>query len=117
MNEEEKALDVVKDDFEYSRKNNLLTVKVDIYSLNTVLELIDRLQKELEQEKEKSSYWEQRVNDLEKEKNVVSKDKITDKIKELEDLFDKNEKEITIQYQNQFIVDVVGILEDLLKEN
>ena len=45
------------------------------------------------------------------------RDKTKDKIKELEELFDKNEKEITIQYQNQFIVDVVGILEDLLKEN
>lgn len=80
----------------------------------------ERVQEILLKEKENEELREQLLNAVEIENKKVSKywiDKIKGKIKELEELFDKNEKEITIQYQNQFIVDIVGVLEDLLKEN
>ena len=59
--------------------------------------LIDRLQKENEELKKKRNLDNELLKNIVKqEKRFVSKDKIKDKIKEFEELFDKNEKEITI---------------------
>ena len=117
--EENKAIEYFENKLkEFEKRLGTKITTEDNINIEIILDLIDRLQKELEQEKLKTGYWEQRVNDLEKEKNVVHTDKIKDKIKFL----DKN---IELQWANTSYNEIeVGkyqyaleIIEDLLKEN
>ena len=49
------------------------------------------------------------------QKSYISKDKIRDRIEQLESYYDSS-KETTPTSTNQFIIDVVAILEELLEE-
>lgn len=106
--EEKKAIERVENNFYkdlgkgISKFQKITLYENDITDIRTLLNLIDRLQKELEQEKFKRGYWEERVNDLEKEKNCVHKDKI---------------RELKNKLDEFAYADIIEELEDLLKEN
>ena len=90
--------------------------------IETVLNLIDKQKEEIKEEKEK---WKELFHEynklvgevIDKEqdlKDSISKDKIQDKIEQLERYYDSS-KETTPTSTNQFIIDVVAILEELLE--
>lgn len=92
-----------------------LTYKLDMTE-HQYFELIDKYNKQKEEiealEIIHKSYKEEMKSI---EDRYISKDKIKDRIEQLESYYDTS-KETTPTSTNQFIIDVVAILEELLEE-
>lgn len=119
--EEKKAIEYWKRDIEFYHCNTQLASE---HYAQIILNLIEKQQKELEQEKEKNKGLETDNIDL-KEKNrliaenlsrsYISKDKIKEKIKELKEEIKlaRKEKDLVIVAELELQVD---ILKQILKE-
>ena len=126
--EEKKAIEYFKNNALVRIENEQIVASGNAYKV-VILNLIDRLQKELEQEKEKAykkEYFEEVASELQKENeaykreielqgyvtlNYISKDKIKELALEIHNILDKNG--MTRLYQ----VLIDSKFEDLLKEN
>ena len=119
--EEQEAIEEVKSYIEWVKDRGTGTDK----SIEIILNLIDRLQKELEQEKENNEKqfkidtaeevlkWKGKYHLLSRKINGVLEDKIKDKIKELEE----ETKEIFDKYGDMVENKAIQVLKELLKEN
>ena len=85
------------------------------YEIGTIKAIRDHLGYLIEFDDKRFSicYYDiENLQKIENENNYISKDKIREKINYLESQFDEGIED----YNNQFIIDCVGILEELLKE-
>ena len=106
-------------DFQKENGKNMLPDYDEIYKrYDKQKEEIEELKQGIEELKEinASLLWQRNNIDIPKledfNENYISKDKIRDKITFLESQFDEGIED----YNNQFIIDCVGILEELLEE-
>ena len=97
-------------------RKKLTVDKIDIKALKEILKLIEKQQKKIEELKEDNNHqWEERCRlTFDIEKNFISKDKIREKIKELENSIDN------FTYRNLTGKDIRGAvireLKSILKE-
>lgn len=118
MNEEEnKAVDYLKNDVVYWLDKGKDFVVIDIgenKKLHTLLHLIKKQQNKIEAQEMEHQYDQNMIDDLKGEMvhNWIHKDKIREKIEELENIieFEKPTYEDCLKY-------TIDILEKLLKEN
>ena len=119
--EEKKAIEYWKRDIEFYHCNTQLASE---HYAQIILNLIEKQQKELEQEKEKNKGLETDNIDLKKKnrliaenlsRSYISKDKIKEKIKELKEEIKlaRKEKDLVIVAELELQVD---ILKQILKE-
>ena len=124
--EEQEAIDEIKSKFVYLKNSSIPDYKL-IFAIEEVLSLIDKQQKEIEELKEANKQqmlFTFKNNDLESvelvDNSYISKDKIRDKIKELED-FKKGEEKFKSEFGTQTLAwgtadYIITYLQELLEE-
>lgn len=112
MSEEEKqAYDYLEKyiEWETSGERNL---EEDI---KTILNLVNKQQKEIERLKEFEKYYENEKVVWQR-KDYISKEKIREKLEKIEELYDEKAKAENFEYNNnQFIVDFIALVEELFE--
>lgn len=123
--EEKKAIQILKDwlcktHSEFCKVGAIGIPDKEFFATETVLNLIDKQQKEIEKNKKIFIQYEKRVNELEREIaiNSISKDKIREKIENLENYIQENSDEQGYwgSKHQEDIYAKIEILEELLGE-
>lgn len=112
LNEEKKAIEMLRN---YDNEDNLHKIH---QSINVLLNLIEKQQKEIEKYKKvidnRDFTWKQKYEETFEyvNKEFISKDKIRDKIKEYDDFY----KEYPIEFRKYKMRPIIVVLQELLEE-
>lgn len=129
--EEKKAIEKVKEAIRIDEERRITTIydEKPLFreQLQTILNLIDKQQREIEHQREQRKLWRDNFYKQEKEikelkKSFISKHKIREKIKELEVLYNVTLEEPKASFEmfyfiQSYIDKVKDILNELLEEN